>query len=73
MTTDRKTNTTDRGTETLSDAALDRVAGGLNPQPLPPGIRFLNRQPLPPGQKVRLRAKQPNDKDLAWLKSTNSP
>ena len=35
---------------------LEAVAGGLNPQPLPPlwigrepGIRFLNPQPLPPG------------------------
>jgi hypothetical protein len=33
---------------------LEAVAGGLNPQPLPPrwgehGVRFLNPQPLPPG------------------------
>jgi hypothetical protein len=46
MTTDRKTSTT----RTLSDEALDRVAGGLNPQPLPPGMR-LNPQPLPPGMR----------------------
>ena len=35
--------------ETLSDAALDNVTGGLNPQPLPPGppppdlFRFMPR------------------------------
>jgi hypothetical protein len=28
------------GVETLSDEALDRVAGGLNPQPLPPKETF---------------------------------
>ena len=33
---------------------LEAVAGGINPQPLPPrrgelGIHFLNPQPLPPG------------------------
>ena len=28
------------GVETLSDEALDRVAGGLNPQPLPPKEAF---------------------------------
>ena len=40
----------------LSFEELEAVAGGLNPQPLPPrwigfdtGIRFLNPQPLPPG------------------------
>ena len=40
----------------LSLEELEAVAGGLNPQPLPPlwmgrepGIRFLNPQPLPPG------------------------
>jgi hypothetical protein len=40
----------------LSLQELETVAGGLNPQPLPPleigralGIRFLNPQPLPPG------------------------
>jgi hypothetical protein len=40
----------------LSLEELGAVAGGLNPQPLPPfqirrepGIRFLNPQPLPPG------------------------
>jgi hypothetical protein len=38
----------------LSVRELDAVNGGLNPQPLPPGlrepmIRFLNPQPLPPG------------------------
>ena len=40
----------------LSDNQLDDVSGGLNPQPLPPGIRTefehiieLNPQPLPPG------------------------
>jgi hypothetical protein len=40
----------------LSLQELEAVAGGLNPQPLPPleigrelGIRFLNPQPLPPG------------------------
>ena len=29
--------------ETLSDEMLDRVAGGLNPQPLPPGKAFGSR------------------------------
>jgi hypothetical protein len=40
----------------LSLEELEAVAGGLNPQPLPPlwlglgsGIHFLNPQPLPPG------------------------
>ena len=38
----------------LSLEELEAVAGGINPQPLPPrrgehGIRFLNPQPLPPG------------------------
>ena len=28
------------GVETLSDEVLDRVAGGLNPQPLPPKEAF---------------------------------
>ena len=28
------------GVESLSDQALDRVAGGLNPQPLPPKEAF---------------------------------
>ena len=36
----------------LSDRELDRVAGGLNPQPLPPGaalsLHAINPQPLPP-------------------------
>ena len=52
MNTDRvakETNERDERVEALSVEALDRVAGGLNPQPLPPGIRFLNPQPLPPG------------------------
>jgi hypothetical protein len=52
MNTDRVTSETeqrDQRVEALSVEALDRVAGGLNPQPLPPGIRFLNPQPLPPG------------------------
>ena len=54
MTTERQA-TTDRiarNAEALSDENLDRVAGGLNPQPLPPGMRFLNPQPLPPGHQI---------------------
>lgn len=31
------------GVETLSDETLDRVAGGLNPQPLPPRAAFGGR------------------------------
>jgi hypothetical protein len=52
MSTDcvaKETDERDERVEALSVEALDRVAGGLNPQPLPPGIRFLNPQPLPPG------------------------
>lgn len=29
--------------ETISDQALDRVAGGINPQPLPPREAFVIR------------------------------
>jgi len=52
MNTDRVTKPAvqlDQSVEALSVEALDRVAGGLNPQPLPPGMLFLNPQPLPPG------------------------
>ena len=53
MTTDRNATTTNRSTEALSIESLDRVAGGLNPQPLPPRVlAFLNPQPLPPGLRI---------------------
>ena len=29
----------DKKTEPMKDADLDKVAGGINPQPIPPGIR----------------------------------
>ena len=59
----------DRGTQglvgaELADGELESVAGGINPQPLPPGARSLpifnpgalvelNPQPLPPGGDPR--------------------
>lgn len=45
---DLRTKTGGQTSSELSASELERVAGGLNPQPLPPG-RALNPQPLPPG------------------------
>ncbi len=51
MNTDGFTNKTetafDETIETLSDEALDQVAGGINPQPLPP------RDPDPHGLRAQ--------------------
>jgi hypothetical protein len=46
----------------LSGADLDNVAGGLNPQPLPPGMVAvaLNPQPLPPFLNVLAVAGPPD-------------
>lgn len=48
MSTDRRNNDT---AEVLPDEALDRVVGGLNPQPLPPAEHPLFRGPSCPGYR----------------------
>ncbi len=45
----------------LSQTELDAVSGGLNPQPLPPGIRF-DPVPLP----WTVRAPAPGPSPLSW-------
>jgi hypothetical protein len=51
MNTNRETNrseTVSLGQSiVLSDAALDHVVGGLNPQPLPPGEKPVSEPPDP--------------------------
>ena len=45
MNTSRETNRSE--SVVLSDAALDHVVGGLNPQPLPPGKKPVSEPPDP--------------------------
>jgi hypothetical protein len=50
---DLRTKAGGQTSDELSDRELEKVAGGLNPQPLPP-CHELNPQPLPPGYAAEL-------------------